>query len=127
MNLDDASLRPVRPTTTLKPVEHVFWHGSIAGAGGRIADGKAWTAHLDQLGLTGLEVTPDPVRVATEGALWGAVSAHGFLCDAVVVSDDAGQFDVGTHALCWIHAERLVHKLEPSPTSSAAPSSMSEA
>ena len=28
------------------------------------------------------------------------------------VSDDAGQFNVGTHALCWIHAERLVHKLE---------------
>ena len=28
------------------------------------------------------------------------------------VSDDAGQFNVGRHALCWIHAERLVHKLE---------------
>jgi hypothetical protein len=79
----------------------------------QFADGKAWTAYLDQLGLTGLEVTPDPVRVATEGALWGAVGAHGFLCDAVVVSDDAGQFNIGTHALCWIHAERLVHKLEP--------------
>ena len=58
-------------------------------------------------------MTPDPVRVATEGALWGAVGAHGFLCEAVVVSDDAGQFNIGTHALCWIHAERLVHKLEP--------------
>jgi Transposase IS66 family len=44
--------------------------------------------------------------------LWGAVSAHGFLCEAVVVSDDAGQFNIGQHALCWIHAERLVHKLE---------------
>jgi hypothetical protein len=31
----------------------------------------------------------------------------------VVVSDDAGQFRVGTHALCWVHAERLVHKLLP--------------
>jgi hypothetical protein len=59
-----------------------------------------------------LPVTPDPVRVATEGALWGAVNAHGFLCEAVVVSDDAGQFNVGQHALCWIHTERLVHKLE---------------
>jgi hypothetical protein len=29
----------------------------------------------------------------------------------VIVSDDAGQFRVGAHALCWIHAERLVHKL----------------
>jgi Transposase IS66 family len=79
----------------------------------RFANERAWIEHLDALGLTGLEVTPNPVRVATEGALWGAVSAHGFLCEAVVVSDDAGQFNVGQHALCWIHAERLVHKLEP--------------
>jgi len=78
----------------------------------QFADEKAWMHHLEQLGLTGLQVTPDPVRVATEGALWGAVSAHGFLCEAVVVSDDAGQFNVGQHALCWVHAERLVHKLE---------------
>ena len=78
----------------------------------RFADEKAWTRHLRRLGIADLSVTPDPVRVATEGALWGAVNAHGFLCDAVVVSDDAGQFNVGQHALCWIHAERLVHKLE---------------
>jgi hypothetical protein len=78
----------------------------------RFADEKAWLGHLEQLGLTGLPVTPDPVRIATEGALWGAVNAHGFLCEAVVVSDGAGQFNVGKHALCWIHAERLVHKLE---------------
>ena len=52
------------------------------------------------------------MRIATEGALWGAVKAHGFLNEAVIVSDDAGQFDVGQHALCWVHAERLVHKLE---------------
>ena len=56
--------------------------------------------------------TPDPVRVATEGALWGSVQSHKFLCDAVVLSDDAGQFNVGRHALCWVHAERLVHKLD---------------
>ena len=59
-----------------------------------------------------LQVTPDPVRIATEGALWGAVTAHGFLREAVIVSDDAGQFAVGQHALCWVHAERLVHKLD---------------
>ncbi|MBW4025138.1 MAG: transposase, partial [Proteobacteria bacterium] len=78
----------------------------------RFAEETAWTAHLEQLGLTGSTVTPDPVRIATEGALWGAVSAHEFLCEAVVLSDDAGQFNVGQHALCWIHAERLVHRLE---------------
>src|SRR4249919_381252 len=78
----------------------------------QFADEKAWTRHLERLGIVDLTVTPDPVRVATEGALWGAVNAHGFLCEAVVVSDDAGQFNVGQQAVCWIHAERLVHKLE---------------
>jgi Transposase IS66 family len=76
------------------------------------ADQAAWLTHLDRLGFTKLDVTPDPVRVATEGALWGSVQAHKFLCDAVVLSDDAGQFNVGQHALCWVHAERLVHKLD---------------
>ena len=50
--------------------------------------------------------------VATEGALWGSVKAHGFLPDTVIVSDDAGQFNVGQHGLCWVHCERLVHKLD---------------
>ena len=72
----------------------------------------AWQAHLDRLGISAVRVTPDPVQIATEGALWGSIHAHGFLCQAVVVSDDAGQFAVGRHALCWIHAERLVHKLD---------------
>ena len=91
------------------------------------ADQAAWLAYLDRLGFTRLDVTPepadrlsghrfasrpDPVRVATEGALWGSVQSHNFLCDAVVLSDDAGQFNVGQHALCWVHAERLVHKLD---------------
>ena len=78
----------------------------------RFADRAAWQAHLEQLGITALEVLPDPVQIATEGALWGSIKAHGLLPDTVIVSDDAGQFNVGRHALCWVHAERLVHKLE---------------
>jgi hypothetical protein len=78
----------------------------------RFEDNAAWIAHLDRLGFAGLAVNPDPVRIATEGALWGSVLAHGFLADAVIVSDDAGQFNVGRHALCWVHAERLIHKLD---------------
>jgi hypothetical protein len=38
--------------------------------------------------------------------------AHGFFSDTVIVSDDAGQFNVGQHGLCWVHAERLIHKLD---------------
>jgi len=75
-------------------------------------DEAAWMGHLQRLGIADLKVSPDPVRIATEGALWGAIKAHGFLPDTVVVSDDAGQFLVGCHALCWVHAERLVHKLD---------------
>jgi hypothetical protein len=77
-------------------------------------------------------VTPNPALIATEGALWGSIKAHGFLPDTVLVSDDAGQFAVGRHALCWIHAERLVHKLDTpacagagsSPTASVPLSNM---
>jgi hypothetical protein len=78
----------------------------------RFADPAAWQAHLERLGIPALTVTPDPTQVATEGALWGSIQAHGFLRDTVIVSDDAGQFAVAEHALCWIHAERLVHKLD---------------
>jgi Transposase IS66 family len=92
------------------------------------ADASAWRAHLAQLGIDQFQVTPDPVLIATEGALWGAIHYHGLLSGTVIVSDDAGQFRVGSHreaiprrdmpqsgmkALCWVHAERLVHKLVP--------------
>jgi hypothetical protein len=86
----------------------------------QFADHATWQAHLAQLGIAerrqgaagDLQAAQDPVRLATEGALWGSVRAHGFLSEAVILSDDAGQFDVGRHALCWVHAERLVHKLD---------------
>jgi hypothetical protein len=76
------------------------------------ASEAAWLRHLERLGITGLTVTPDPVRVVTEGAVWGSIKAHGLLPDTVILSDDAGQFALDRHALCWVHAERLVHKLD---------------
>ncbi|MGH7075883.1 MAG: IS66 family transposase [Stellaceae bacterium] len=90
------------------PVIHLL----ATHADGYFADRAAWQAHLDRFGIPTLQVTPDPVRIATEGALWGSIKAHGLLRDTVILSDDAGQFDVGRHALCWVHAERLVHKLD---------------
>ena len=53
------------------------------------------------------------VRIATEGALLGSVLEHGLRPDLVVISDDAGQFELVLilHALCWIHAERTINKL----------------
>ena len=72
----------------------------------------AWLSELHRLGITDLNVHPDPVRIASEGALWGTLSHHALLADTVILSDDAGQFNVGNHALCWVHAERLIHKLD---------------
>ena len=69
----------------------------------RFADQAALQAHLDRLGISGLRVTPDPMQIATEGALWGSIHAHGLLHNTVIVSDDAGQFAIGRHALCWVH------------------------
>ena len=101
-------------------------HGVIEALQGakqlRFADQAEWMAHLRALGLTELRVNPDPIRVASEAALWGAVQAEGLLAGAVIVSDDAGQFRVGEHALCWVHAERLVHKLLPANHVNATPS-----
>jgi hypothetical protein len=77
------------------------------------ADEASWTAHLAGLGIDRLAVTREPVRIATEGALWGRIQARGLLQGTVIVSDDVGRFRLGAHALCWVHAERLVHKLVP--------------
>ncbi len=55
----------------------------------------------------------DMLRPFAEAGVWGAIRHHGLVGNAVIVSDDAGQFRVGTHALCWVHAERLLHKLMP--------------
>ena len=50
-------------------------------------------------------------RVATEGALVGSITYHGFNPELAIISDDAGQFKVFLHGLCWIHAERTVQKI----------------
>jgi len=79
----------------------------------RFASEAAWLSHLKALGLDQFKTLPDPVKVATEGALWAAVREQGLLGDTVIVSDGAGQFRLADHALCWVHSERLIHKLQP--------------
>ncbi|MGH8611722.1 MAG: IS66 family transposase [Gammaproteobacteria bacterium] len=71
------------------------------------ADKTRWQAALDRFALT----DERHVRIATEGALLGSVLMHGVNPELAIVSDDAGQFNVLCHALCWIHAERVLAKL----------------
>ncbi len=74
------------------------------------ADQCAWWHHLDGLGVN----TPRYRNIATEGALLGSLKRHGVAAHlAIIISDDAGQFNVRIHGLCWVHAERLVHKMLP--------------
>src|SRR3954462_1096302 len=70
------------------------------------ADEAAWSAHLEALGLGA-----GSRRLATEAAVVGAIVARGLLTDTVIVSDDAGRFDVLTHALCRVPAERPLRRL----------------
>jgi hypothetical protein len=71
------------------------------------ANEAEWKAALEALNIT----DERHIRIATERALLGSVLEHGFNAKLVIVSDDAGQFNVLLHALCWIHAERTINKL----------------
>lgn len=77
--------------------------------GGEFATAKDWQGHLHGLGIGGQR----QVAIATEGALVGSLLAHGFPAEMAIVSDDAGQFKVFQHALCWIHAERGINRILP--------------
>ena len=74
-----------------------------------IAEVDCWEEHLDALGIE----RERHRRIASEGALLGGLIEKGFSLDLAIVSDGAGQFAILLHALCWVHAERLVHKLIP--------------
>ena len=78
-------------------------------AGSRFDGPDLWMAFLDGLGID----APRARLLATEGARLGCLFAHGLLReDSAILSDDAGQFDLGLHQfLCWIHAERLYRTL----------------
>ncbi|WP_404294460.1 cell division protein ZapB (plasmid) [Microvirga sp. RSM25] len=70
-----------------------------------------WWQHLLQCSIN---IFDRPLlQTLDEAATWGALRHHGLMENTVVVSDDAGQFRVATHALCWVHAERHLQKLMP--------------
>jgi hypothetical protein len=71
------------------------------------ADITEWETHLAELQI----VNHRHIKIATEGALIGSILHSGLPKSLTIVSDDAGQFNVFIHALCWIHAERLLNKL----------------
>jgi len=68
-----------------------------------------WEKHLETLGI----INSRHVRIATEGALIGGILENDFNPNLAIMSDDAGQFNIFLHVLCWVHAERTIHKIVP--------------
>jgi hypothetical protein len=68
---------------------------------------EQWESFLKEMDI----VSDRHVRIATEAALLAGLLEHGINPDLVIISDDAGQFRVFLHALCWIHAERTLNKI----------------
>ena len=81
----------------------------IDNMGKIFADGSQWHDFLAQNAI----VNARHVQIATEGVLLGSIIEHGISKHLVVLSDDAGQFNVLLHALCWIHANRAIDKIIP--------------
>lgn len=89
------------PQYALKPI--------ISNLAAVFTDDRQWNDFLAQNGI----ITDRHVQIATEGTLIGSIIEHGISKNLVIVSDDAGQFNVLLHALCWIHANRTIDKIIP--------------
>lgn len=51
------------------------------------------------------------VRTITQASLLGNLIDQGLSQQMVILSDDAGQFNIPDHALCWVHVERNLQKI----------------
>ncbi len=88
------------------PKKH--WHVLSFSSTVLADDRSEWDAYLQSIGM----VTPKTVRVVTEAALLGGLIENGVSETLKILSDGAGQFNILVHALCWVHAERAIRKLE---------------
>lgn len=89
------------PQKALKPI--------IENRGAIFVNDCQWSDFLSKNGI----VKDRHVKITTEGVLIGSVIEHGISKHLVILSDDAGQFNVLLHALCWIHANRAIDKIIP--------------
>jgi hypothetical protein len=70
---------------------------------------EAWVLHLQKCRIK----SSRHIRIATEATLFAGALSKGLSRDFIILSDDAGQFDIPhlQHGLCWVHAERLLAKI----------------
>ena len=68
---------------------------------------QEWKEYLKALGITSKQA----IKLVTEAALLGSVIEHGVSPELIILSDGAKQFDILVHALCWVHMERSLRRL----------------
>ena len=82
---------------------------NISQKGKKFENDEEWNEFLKMVGIR----EKNHIRIVTEAALVASIFSHGFNKNMVILSDEAGQFNVFLHALCWIHAERKIDRLIP--------------
>ena len=69
---------------------------------------REWETYLKSVGI----ITPKALRLVTEAALLGGAIEQGVDINLRILSDGAGQFNLLSHGLCWVHAERGLRRLQ---------------
>ena len=67
-----------------------------------------WQAYLQEQGI----VSTKAVQLISEAALFGGLMSQDINPALCLLSDGAGQFNLLTHGLCWVHAERALRRLQ---------------
>ena len=70
-------------------------------------DDREWNQYLEALDITSKQA----IKLVTEAALLGSAIEHGLSPELIVLSDGAKQFAILVHALCWVHMERSLRRL----------------
>ena len=83
--------------------------GKVALKSSESMDETQWQEWLASLAISGRKHQ----QTVIEGALLGALLEREEIQRLAVISDGAPQFSVLQHGLCWVHAERQVHNLNP--------------
>lgn len=68
---------------------------------------QKWNEYLEALGITSKQA----IKLVTEAGLLGSAIEHGLSPHLIVLSDGAKQFAILVHALCWVHMERSIRRL----------------
>jgi uncharacterized coiled-coil protein SlyX len=68
---------------------------------------QEWSQYLESLSLTSQKA----IKLVTEAALLGSAIEHGLSPFMIVLSDGAKQLAILVHALCWVHMERSLRRL----------------